>query len=313
MDLEGNSHRQLNNATNIILKKDYESADEKNNMKLLGTCVKYEDDEENYDTGHDYMKDIKDIVNGTYTDKNLYEKVDLPEKSVNIKEDSPDEMQADENRQVQSAKPGTGIGVCLSDSCIKKCDASVEYASDTPARFCGDSSQCDTGELNDTDKHQSDVQPSTDQEIKCKSNEDEDNNESALTEGLRATRGPSTTYNCEQCDESFTNKNHLKMHIASHPGLHQHPCLYCDKSFRTDSSLKTHHRIHKRDGLITEPEKLDCQICGKVFDFPSQITIHMRSHLDSMGLSSRYTFIYILEKLHIHVQSVRILLEEEIC
>lgn len=65
------------------------------------------------------------------------------------------------------------------------------------------------------------------------------------------------TYKCKDCDESFSSKFHLKVHMRSHKQIFSE-CRICMKKFKHAPNLKRHDNIvHK--GL--KPYK--CDVCSK--------------------------------------------------
>lgn len=82
---------------------------------------------------------------------------------------------------------------------------------------------------------------------------------------------------CSICSTTFDSTKILFVHFEKH--FFEYDCSKCKKSFCTLTSLnghinKMHPNFNERNGYNS------CTQCDKVFDKPSQLSCHMRVHLD---------------------------------
>ena len=62
-------------------------------------------------------------------------------------------------------------------------------------------------------------------------------------------------YKCPNCDASFAQRGHLKVHISSvHEGKKPYKCHNCDSRFSQNSSLQYHiFAIHEENTVWPQP------------------------------------------------------------
>ncbi|KAL5022269.1 hypothetical protein ScPMuIL_001424 [Solemya velum] len=91
--------------------------------------------------------------------------------------------------------------------------------------------------------------------------------------GLRKRRYPtSRPYKCEQCDNAFNQRIHLKKHMSKHTGIKPYKCQQCDYSTVERSHLKVHIRIH------TGEKPFKCTYCEYATAQNSTLKIHLKRH-----------------------------------
>ena len=94
------------------------------------------------------------------------------------------------------------------------------------------------------------------------------------------------TYQCQQCDTSFSHKRtliqHKKLHTEAVLDRRAYPCSYCEKSFRRKSTLTQHERIH------TKQKPFQCKYCDKTFCQSGSLTRHERTHTKLRPYQCRY-------------------------
>lgn len=94
-------------------------------------------------------------------------------------------------------------------------------------------------------------------------------------------------YPCSYCEKSFSRKEHLVSHVASHtvldpsfpaffsngnacPGENPHECHLCSKTFSRKDHLENHLRVHDSD--------FKCHICQKIFTRKEHLVNHVQWH-----------------------------------
>ncbi|CAL4067212.1 unnamed protein product, partial [Meganyctiphanes norvegica] len=83
---------------------------------------------------------------------------------------------------------------------------------------------------------------------------------------------PHITYQCCNCDKTFSHKrNHLR-HLRTHIGDKPYQCTYCEKAFSRNCHLIRHMNMHTGD------KPYQCSNCEKVFTSNSNLMNHLRSH-----------------------------------
>ena len=72
-------------------------------------------------------------------------------------------------------------------------------------------------------------------------------------------------FRCGKCDRSFKSQHDVNVHFKeTHPPM---KCDYCDHLFTCLSSMLKHRYTHYEI-------MIECDICGKGFQFQSQLTEH---------------------------------------
>lgn len=123
-------------------------------------------------------------------------------------------------------------------------------------------------------------------------------------------------YQCTKCDDSFSLKVDLKIHMMSHPKELDHICHVCNKGFSEVRILKRHLKIHmdkkphqcdQCDMSFAESSNLSkhkkkhtgelrnilgkphlCSVCGRAFKWASSLSKHMKYHTGHKLLSCDY-------------------------
>ncbi|CAL4221457.1 unnamed protein product, partial [Meganyctiphanes norvegica] len=80
------------------------------------------------------------------------------------------------------------------------------------------------------------------------------------------------SFQCSNCDMSFSNKSNLIRHVKAHTGAtggKPYQCSHCKMSFSKTFHLIIHMRIH------TGEKPYQCSHCGKGFAVNSNLKIHL--------------------------------------
>ncbi|XP_026482832.1 zinc finger protein 431-like [Ctenocephalides felis] len=113
------------------------------------------------------------------------------------------------------------------------------------------------------------------------------NSEVTIEEEVKHELVETLTYECDVCNRSFAESDHLKEHMAHHipNNSKENPfkCEICHKAFDRLSALKRHMLIHsgslKRHMAIHNGIRShECNICKKTFKRSSILKCHMLIH-----------------------------------
>ena len=87
-------------------------------------------------------------------------------------------------------------------------------------------------------------------------------------------------YQCDLCDNSYTNKGNLRRHYRQHTGDMRYQCDVCERRFFRNEYLIRHMRKHVRNAkeLEADYEPFKCASCSKTFADSDNLKRHMRVH-----------------------------------
>lgn len=118
----------------------------------------------------------------------------------------------------------------------------------------------------------------------CVESNDKDDQSGEEADGKlgRKRRYPTTKpYKCDQCDNAFNQRIHLKKHMSKHTGIKPFKCQQCDYSTVERSHLKVHIRIH------TGEKPFKCTFCEYATAQNSTLKIHLKRHHGRQGSSEK--------------------------
>ena len=70
-----------------------------------------------------------------------------------------------------------------------------------------------------------------------------------------------TTFNCELCDKTFTQKRLLKRHEVIHTNLLPHVCCHCAQGFHHSTQLYRHERKFHANFFSLQPYHVQYELC----------------------------------------------------
>ena len=85
-------------------------------------------------------------------------------------------------------------------------------------------------------------------------------------------------WECDRCDDKFSQKSNLERHITTvHLGLRLYPCPVegCGKSFTDREGTHNHGRVKHGHPLLC------CIVCGATFAWTSDVNRHRRKHKEA--------------------------------
>ena len=86
---------------------------------------------------------------------------------------------------------------------------------------------------------------------------------------LKCKRRRTRKFRCVKCDKCFNSQREVNVHFKStHPPV---KCDHCDHFFSCPVSMLKHRYSHYET-------MVECETCGKGFQFQSQLTEHHRVH-----------------------------------
>ncbi|XP_064549500.1 zinc finger protein 416 [Drosophila montana] len=89
-------------------------------------------------------------------------------------------------------------------------------------------------------------------------------------------------HECEICHKRFRQTPQLARHMNSHTGLRPYKCDYCDASFADPSTRIKHQRIH------TNERPYKCKYCQKSFAYSNVLSVHLKIHTGERPFSCQY-------------------------
>ncbi|XP_034249675.1 sex determination protein fruitless-like isoform X2 [Thrips palmi] len=93
-----------------------------------------------------------------------------------------------------------------------------------------------------------------------------------LGRARRTRRDRERPFRCAQCNASFTQKHHLKRHMAGHGVRRPYQCSQCTASFAIRDNLSRHLQTHSAQ------RPFRCETCGSGFRRKEHLLTHRRTH-----------------------------------
>ncbi|XP_033754027.1 transcription factor Sp1-like isoform X2 [Pecten maximus] len=91
-------------------------------------------------------------------------------------------------------------------------------------------------------------------------------------QGRKRRYPTSRPFKCDQCDNAFNQRIHLKKHMSKHTGEKPFKCTYCEYATAQNSTLKIHLKRHHGSQL------LECPTCAKSFTHYDMYQVHQKEH-----------------------------------
>ncbi|XP_013786840.1 zinc finger protein 366-like [Limulus polyphemus] len=125
-------------------------------------------------------------------------------------------------------------------------------------------------------------------------------------------------HECPTCQRRFCQVSHLKRHMLIHQRENFHKCHLCERRFAFPSELKEHLEKHKQESTCGESEdrnlnptveskggqqgklhQITCEVCQRVFMYPSQLKDHMLVHTQARHHSCNMCGMKFLKEHHL--------------
>ena len=87
---------------------------------------------------------------------------------------------------------------------------------------------------------------------------------------VKSCRTVTETWQCQICEQDFTSKNYVKIHMKAHAGEFKHTCDICNRKFWQRQDLEGHMSSHTNEKLF------NCSICGNKFSYKRSLRHHMK-------------------------------------
>ncbi|XP_022245321.1 zinc finger protein 366-like [Limulus polyphemus] len=127
-------------------------------------------------------------------------------------------------------------------------------------------------------------------------------------------------HECPTCQRRFCQVAHLKRHMLIHQRGNFHKCHLCERRFAFPSELRVHLEKHKQEGTYVEGEnhgqnidnveestggrrkkvhQITCEVCQRVFMYPSQLKDHMIVHTQTRRYSCNVCGMKFMKEHHL--------------
>ncbi|XP_015108644.1 zinc finger protein 397 [Diachasma alloeum] len=86
---------------------------------------------------------------------------------------------------------------------------------------------------------------------------------------------------CEKCEKFATSDQFLRRHKLCKKI--QLMCKYCTQEFSLESELRFHQKKNHHDDVMKdpEPETMECETCGRIFEDKNNYKYHLRKHRET--------------------------------